>query len=308
MTWRSFFPSGIWDCLSSQDVIDFVRLKVSEGMELSQIGELMCEHCLAPDTSSGTGIGCDNMTVLIVALLHGKTKQEWYDWIKDRVKNGYGYATPDVIPQIYSEDRLSSYKARREAQQERDRMRRERGEESTLGSSFGGNSALSGFARILGSTGGISFHPGSGILNDSSGLMFNGNDEDDDEDSDDEMGPAGLLNGRSFFSEALGLRSDATANLQPRFEDDEFDDEDNKPFTSGGLRFEEIQDEAVIPFDQVNNGIPKSPSPSPSPTNSKVNGDVTPVQQFKSPPLGDGLNPTIKVDGLMDSSEDPWKA
>jgi protein phosphatase 2C family protein 2/3 len=41
------------------------------------------------------------MTIVIVALLHGKTKQEWYDWIKDRVKNSYGYATPGRIEQIY---------------------------------------------------------------------------------------------------------------------------------------------------------------------------------------------------------------
>jgi protein phosphatase 2C family protein 2/3 len=83
-------------------VIDFVRLKVSKGMELSQIGELMCDHCLAPDGFYSTGLGCDNMTVLIVALLHGKTKQEWYDWMNDRVKNSYGYATPDRIEEIYS--------------------------------------------------------------------------------------------------------------------------------------------------------------------------------------------------------------
>ncbi|KAJ8583578.1 PP2C-domain-containing protein [Rhizopogon salebrosus TDB-379] len=93
---------GIWECLDSQAVIDFVRLKISKGMELSRIGELMCEHCLAPDGFYSTGLGCDNMTVLIVALLHGKTKQEWYDWMNDRVKNSYGYATPDRIEEIYS--------------------------------------------------------------------------------------------------------------------------------------------------------------------------------------------------------------
>ncbi|KAG1734768.1 phosphatase 2C-like domain-containing protein [Suillus occidentalis] len=91
---------GIWDCLSSQAVVDFVRLRVSEGLELKEIGETMCEYCLAPDTLSTSGIGCDNMTVLIVALLHGRTKQEWYDRIKDRVKNCYGivYLTPNAIP------------------------------------------------------------------------------------------------------------------------------------------------------------------------------------------------------------------
>jgi len=288
--WSSFLSSGIWDCLSSQQVIDFVRLKISEGMELKEIGESMCEHCLAPDTLSGTGIGCDNMTVLIVALLHGRTKEEWYDWIKDRVKNGYGYPTPDVIPQIYSQDRLSSYRVRKEAQQERERLRKERGEENTSGSLFGGNSAFSGFARVLGSTGGISFHPGSGILSDSSRLMFADNDDDDDDDSGDDIEATGF-GGRSFFSDSFGHAqpSNAGPSLRDRLaafevDDDEFDDEDNVATS----RTVEIQSEEVTsPFNQVNDDIPKSPTPSPSPPNSRMNGDVTPVQQFKSPPPGE---------------------
>ncbi|KAI0320171.1 phosphatase 2C-like domain-containing protein, partial [Amylostereum chailletii] len=92
---------GIWDCLSSQQVVNVIRLQISEGKELPEICENICELCLAPDTTSGAGIGCDNMTVLIVALLNGKTKEQWYDMIKDRVKNKYGYTTPDILPQIY---------------------------------------------------------------------------------------------------------------------------------------------------------------------------------------------------------------
>ncbi|KAG2361708.1 PP2C-domain-containing protein [Suillus spraguei] len=302
---------GIWDCLSSQAVVDFVRLKVSEGLELKEIGELMCEHCLAPDTSSGSGIGCDNMTVLIVALLHGRTKQGWYDWVKDRVKNRYGYSTPDSIPQIYSSDRLTSYRARREAQQERDRLRRERGEDSSSGSLFGGNSP---FARVLGSTGGISFHPGSGILSDTGRLMFASNDDEDDSGDDVDTGG---FSGRSFFSDTFGLPRaqplDAGAGLRARlasFEvDDDFDDEQaNRPF-GGVARIEEVQDDddGASPFDDVNDGIPKSPSPSPGP-NPRLNGDVTPVQQFKVPIQGDGLDSVVTADGLMPSSEDPLKA
>lgn len=270
-------------------MIDFVRLKVSEGLELSEIGELMCEHCLAPDTSSGTGIGCDNMTVLIVALLQGKTKQEWYDWVKDRVKNDHGYTTPDVIPQIYSQDRLALYKVRKEALQERDRLRKERGEDSLSSSLFGGNSALSGFARVLGSTGGISFHPGSGILSDSGRLMFA--DNDDDDDSGDDMDTASL-SGRSFFSDTFGPAqpSNAGPSLRDRLIALEVDDQD--PDTEFASAIAEMHDEEVTsPFDKINNGVPNSPSPSPSPPNSRMNGDVTPVQQFKSPPLGDGLDP-----------------
>jgi hypothetical protein len=49
------------------------------------------EHCLAPDTHGAQGIGCDNMTMLIVAILNGKTEEEWYSMIKDRVEKKLGY-------------------------------------------------------------------------------------------------------------------------------------------------------------------------------------------------------------------------
>lgn len=83
---------GIWDVLKSQEVIDCVRRYIAEGKELQDICELMMDKCLAPDSDWG-GVGCDNMTVLIVALLNGKTKKEWYEWVKDRVEKGTGYAT-----------------------------------------------------------------------------------------------------------------------------------------------------------------------------------------------------------------------
>ena len=107
-----------------------MRIHVSQGKELVEICEMMCDHCLAPDKKErwgieelddddyeqGTeGIGCDNMTVLIVALLHGRTKEEWYNWVTDRVKQGYGYQTPPTPHRIYSESRLKAFKERCEA-------------------------------------------------------------------------------------------------------------------------------------------------------------------------------------------------
>jgi len=91
---------GIWDCMSSQVVVDFIRRKIYEGKELVEIGNLMCDHCLAPSGTSLSSVGCDNMTVLIVAILNGRTKEEWYSWIHDRVEKNYGYATPSEPPEI----------------------------------------------------------------------------------------------------------------------------------------------------------------------------------------------------------------
>lgn len=106
---------GIWDCLSSQDVVNFVRYQVSRGKKLTEIGEMICEHCLAPDTTEGPDIGCDNMTVLIVAITHGRSRKEWYAWIADRVRNNYGYQTPSTLPRLYPESRLKAFRANREA-------------------------------------------------------------------------------------------------------------------------------------------------------------------------------------------------
>ena len=83
---------GIWDVLKSQEVVDFVRRCLGDGKELHEICELMMDKCLAPDSDWG-GVGCDNMTVMLVALLNGKTKAEWYDWMKERVTNNVGYST-----------------------------------------------------------------------------------------------------------------------------------------------------------------------------------------------------------------------
>jgi protein phosphatase 1G len=59
---------GIWNVMSSQDVVDFVRARIQAGTaKLSVICEEMFEFCLAPDTS-GDGTGCDNMTCVIVSF------------------------------------------------------------------------------------------------------------------------------------------------------------------------------------------------------------------------------------------------
>lgn len=69
--------------------------------ELHEICELMMDKCVAPDSDWG-GVGCDNMTVLIVAILNGRTKEQWYDWVADRVRNNVGYSTPQDLPDPFA--------------------------------------------------------------------------------------------------------------------------------------------------------------------------------------------------------------
>eukprot|EP00914_Ancora_sagittata_P017375 GHVO01034253.1.p1 GENE.GHVO01034253.1~~GHVO01034253.1.p1 ORF type:complete len:643 (+),score=114.07 GHVO01034253.1:100-1929(+) len=74
---------GIWDCMENQQAINFVqrrRQEVATGPEdtdtapiattlkKSQICEDVCDRCLAENPVQSEGIGCDNMTVLILDL------------------------------------------------------------------------------------------------------------------------------------------------------------------------------------------------------------------------------------------------
>nr|BAK62807.1 protein phosphatase 2C isoform gamma [Pan troglodytes] len=64
---------GIWNVMSSQEVVDFIQSKISQRDEngelrlLSSIVEELLDQCLAPDTS-GDGTGCDNMTCIIICF------------------------------------------------------------------------------------------------------------------------------------------------------------------------------------------------------------------------------------------------
>eukprot|EP01059_Diplonema_ambulator_P002107 TRINITY_DN1173_c0_g1_i2.p1 TRINITY_DN1173_c0_g1~~TRINITY_DN1173_c0_g1_i2.p1 ORF type:complete len:270 (+),score=31.70 TRINITY_DN1173_c0_g1_i2:75-884(+) len=56
---------GIWDVMTNEEVIDFVRRRLSAGLKPSEICAAACDRCLSPQAP---GFGCDNMTILIVVL------------------------------------------------------------------------------------------------------------------------------------------------------------------------------------------------------------------------------------------------
>ncbi len=84
---------GIWDCLTSQATIEFVRRGIAAGQELSKVCENLMDNCLAPSCDTG-GVGCDNMTVIIIGILQNETKDEWYEKIAKRVEDGDGPVAP----------------------------------------------------------------------------------------------------------------------------------------------------------------------------------------------------------------------
>jgi serine/threonine protein phosphatase PrpC len=57
---------GIWDCLTSQESVDFVGDLLKKKERVSGIVEEMFDKIIATDVASSGGIGCDNMTCVIV--------------------------------------------------------------------------------------------------------------------------------------------------------------------------------------------------------------------------------------------------
>ena len=310
--------AGIWDCLSSQQAVNVIRLLISQGRRLPQICEEICELCLAPDTTTGAGIGCDNMTIMIVAILHGKTQDEWYNWITDRVNNKVGYQTPQTLPQLYSTSRLMSFKVRREAYEQRRRERREREERerengetpSTIGETTA-TSLFGGFANILGGDGSLILHAA----------------EDDDDDSDDDDMEHGI-NARSLLSNAgFGLQPvqlDMTKSLREQLQElDEmgtFNDHDvemaesdnGESGTSSGGKPEDDGEHSSDPesptytYNGTGSSIGSRGGETPPPPPTPPNGDATPVQ-LKPLPDGDAPSAALKAEGFIDSSESPLK-
>ncbi|KAI0144169.1 PP2C-domain-containing protein [Hypoxylon sp. NC0597] len=84
---------GIWDCQSSQAVIEFVRRGIAAKQDLDKICENMMDNCLASNSETG-GVGCDNMTMIIVGFLRGRSKEEWYEEVASRVAKGDGPCAP----------------------------------------------------------------------------------------------------------------------------------------------------------------------------------------------------------------------
>lgn len=70
-----------------------MRRGIAAKQELQDICENMMDNCLASNSDTG-GVGCDNMTITIVGLLKGRSKEEWYKAIAERVASGDGPCAP----------------------------------------------------------------------------------------------------------------------------------------------------------------------------------------------------------------------
>ena len=136
---------GIWDCLTSQHCVECVRRGIYERKPLTQISEEIMELCCAP-TSDGLGIGCDNMSIVIVALLdasRNETLDEWYEKIIARVDANDSKYGPISSP--YSEMYKQMYGEYFEIGQQGNQPSRGAGGAGGQNSMFGGLPGLSQF-------------------------------------------------------------------------------------------------------------------------------------------------------------------
>ena len=59
---------GVWDVLSNDDCVHFVRTRLADGKALKDICEEIADECLSPDPKATQGIGADNITCIIVDI------------------------------------------------------------------------------------------------------------------------------------------------------------------------------------------------------------------------------------------------
>jgi len=72
---------GIWDVKTSQEAIDFMSTKLYQNnfggqkrtlKEMEDAMGALLEDCCARDIASSQGLGCDNMTAIIVEINQNK--------------------------------------------------------------------------------------------------------------------------------------------------------------------------------------------------------------------------------------------
>jgi protein phosphatase 1G len=99
---------GVWDVKSSQEVVDFIRCRLDSCQEVSAISEALLDACISPDPRQTNGLGCDNMTCVIIDLMPGRRS-------RNKGSNFVGpYATPSTsVSSVTLDDEENAMKVQR---------------------------------------------------------------------------------------------------------------------------------------------------------------------------------------------------
>ena len=79
---------GIWDCLKNQEACDIVtkRLREDPGIKISKIIEDMMDSIVAKDLYNESGVGCDNMTCIVIVFKKKEAKDSNKDTKEEKDK------------------------------------------------------------------------------------------------------------------------------------------------------------------------------------------------------------------------------
>jgi len=59
---------GIWEVLTEQEVVDFIRSRLAKKVPLETVAMELLDNCITDDVMNQEGIGCDNMTCSIICI------------------------------------------------------------------------------------------------------------------------------------------------------------------------------------------------------------------------------------------------
>jgi len=62
---------GVWDVMTNQECVDFISARLDAGVPPAEATKALLDACLAPDPKEARGVGCDNMTIVLVLLKGG---------------------------------------------------------------------------------------------------------------------------------------------------------------------------------------------------------------------------------------------